>query len=227
MTKSALASTLDQLQQGLDPLLRESGFGKSNRTYNRTTADGLAHVIDFQMGRFDPPGTTHIPGLRENLYGLFSVNLGVYVPEVARHHGGGEAKSVVHDHNCCIRTRLGRGTRRESWWKISADEPLVTQLLQRFQNEAFPLFQRFENRDQILNEFQTATDNTDLMLVPRIVCAIILLNRGDREKARHLLTAQARDHTRNPHHSAYVVKLAQRLGIVNIEGYHGTENGRR
>ena len=47
------------------------------------------------MGSFDPPGTTHIPGLRENLYGRFTVNLGVYVPEVARNHGGGEAKSPV------------------------------------------------------------------------------------------------------------------------------------
>jgi uncharacterized protein DUF4304 len=213
MTKSTPAGTLDQLQQGLDPLLRQTGFRKSNRTYNRTTADGLTHVIDFQMGRFDPPGTTYIPGLRENLYGLFCVNLGVYVPEVARHHGGGEAKSVVHDRNCCIRTRSGRGTRGESWWKISADEPLINELLRRFQNEAFPLFQRFENRDQILNEFQTATDNTDLIIVPRIVCAIILLNRGDREKARHLLTAQARDHTRNPRHTAYVIDLARRLGV--------------
>jgi Domain of unknown function (DUF4304) len=122
MTKSALTGTLDQLQQGLDPLLRESGFRKSNRTYNRTTADGLTHVIDFQMGRFDPPGTTYIPGLRENLYGLFSVNLDVYVPEVARYHGGGEAKSVVRDGNCCIRTRLGHARNKEHWWKISADE---------------------------------------------------------------------------------------------------------
>ena len=97
-------------------------------------------VIDFQMGRFDPPGTTFIPGLRENLYGLFTINLGVYVPEVARHHGGGEAKSVVRDGNCCIRTRLGRTTRKDSWWKISADETVVTELLERFQNEAFPLF---------------------------------------------------------------------------------------
>ena len=213
MTKSALTSALDKVQLGLDPLLRESGFRKSNHTHNRTTADGLTHVIDFQMGRFDPPGTTFIPGLRENLYGLFTINLGVYVPEVARHHGGGEAKSVVRDGNCCIRTRLGRTTGKDSWWKISADETVVTELLERFQNEAFPLFQRFENRDQILKEFQTATDNTDLMRTPRIVCAIILLNRGDREKARHLLTAQARDHSRIPRHTAYVIDLARRLGV--------------
>lgn len=213
MTKSDFAGTLDNLQKRLDPLLRDAGFRKSSRTYNRTTADDLTHVIDFQMGRSDPPGTTHIPGLRENLYGLFTVNLGVYVPEVARHHGGGEAKSVVYDGNCCIRTRLGRGTGTETWWKISDDEALATELRQRLQNEAFPLFQRFENRDQILDEFETASDNTDLIRTPRIVCAIILLNRSERERAHHLLTAQARNQAINPRHKTYVVDLALRLGI--------------
>jgi hypothetical protein len=213
MARSDLTGTLDKLQQSLDPLLRECGFRKSNRTYNRTTADGLTHVIDFQMGKFDPPGTTYIPGLRENLYGLFSVNLGVYVPEVASHQGGGEAKSVVRDRNCCIRTRLGHARNKEHWWKISADESLIIELLERLRNEAFPLFQRFETRDQILSEFQAATANTNLMAVPRIVCAIIFLNRGERERARQLLTEQAREDTRNPRHTAYVIDLARRLGV--------------
>jgi hypothetical protein len=212
MTKSDLAGTFDNLQKRLDPLLRDAGFRKSSRTYNRTTADGLIQVIDFQMGRSDPPGTTHIPGLRENLYGMFTVNLGVYVPEVARYHGGGEAKSAVRDGNCCIRTRLGHGTQTQ-WRKISDDEALVAELRQRLENEAFPLLARFENRDQILNEFETASDNTGLIRTPRIVCAVILFDRGDRERAHHLLTAQARDQTINSRHKTYVVDLARRLGI--------------
>ncbi|HET8919950.1 MAG TPA: hypothetical protein VFN27_09750, partial [Xanthobacteraceae bacterium] len=64
-----------------------------------------------------------------------------------------------------------------------------------------------------LSEFRTATDNTELMTVPRIVCAVILLNRGEREQARDLLAAQAREHTRNPGHPAYVISLAKRLGV--------------
>lgn len=96
---------------------------------------------------------------------------------------------------------------------MSASDALVSALRERLQNDAVPLFQRFENRDQILGEFRTATKNTELMAVPRIVCAIILLNRGEREEAQHLLTAQARDPTRNPGHQAYVVALAKRLEI--------------
>lgn len=214
MGKSALAASLDTLQAGLTPLLRQAGFRKHGRAYNRTTTDGLTQVIGFQMGAFDPPGTTYIPGLRENLYGRFTVNLGVYVPEVARHQGGGEAKSVVHDYNCCIRTRLGRGANKELWWEISSSETLVADFQERLQNEALPFFQRFESRDQILSKFRGATDNTELMAVPRIVCAIILLNRGEPEAARVLLAAQASDHTRNPRHATYVIDLAKRLGIA-------------
>jgi hypothetical protein len=213
VSKSPLAVSLDALQGQLHSSFRQAGFRKHGRTYNRSTSDGLTHVVGFQMGAFDPPGTTYIPGLRENLYGRFIVNLGVYVPEVARNHGGGEPKSVIHDYNCCIRTRLGRTDSKEFWWKVSTSDVLAAELLQRFENEVLPFFQRFESRDQILREFGAEPDNTPLMAVPRIVCAIILLGQGDREAARSLLAAQAREHTRNPHHPVYVVGLAKRLGI--------------
>lgn len=204
---------MDEVQARLNPLLKQSGFRKHGRTHNRITTDGLTHVVGFQMGSFDPPSTTYIPGLREHLYGRFTVNLGVYVPEVARDHGGGEAKSVVHDYNCCIRTRLGRSADKELWWTVSANDALVFELQDRLENEAMPFLQRFENRGQILGEFRTATDNSELMTVPRIVCAIILLTRGERDEAHSLLTTQARDHTRNPAHLAYVIALAKRLGV--------------
>lgn len=212
MSKSALAVSLDALQSHLNPLLREAGFRKHGRTYNRTTTDGLTHVLGFQMGAFDPPGTTYIPGLRDNLYGRFTINLGVHVPEVARNLGAREAK-YIRDYNCSIRTRLGRVGNKDFWWTISAIEPLVSDLQERLRSEALPFFQRFETRDQILTEFLTATDNTEIMAAPRIVCAIILLDRGDREAARELLAAQAREHTRNPRHPAYVIDLATRLGV--------------
>src|SRR5262249_28454085 len=81
-------------------------------------------------------------------------------------HGGREAKSVVHEYNCCIRTRLKRKANKDLWWTISDDGPLVAEISELIQAEALPLFQRFENRDQILDEFQAAPDSTELMAVP-------------------------------------------------------------
>jgi hypothetical protein len=81
--KSDIAKSLDGLQAKLRPVLKDYGFRARGRTFNRTTSDGLTQVVNLQMGRFDPPGTTYVPGLRDNLYGKFTVNLGAFVPEVA------------------------------------------------------------------------------------------------------------------------------------------------
>jgi hypothetical protein len=213
MVKSELVAGMDELQQRLTPRLRQFGFSKHGRTHNRTTSDGLTQVVGFQMGSFDPPGTTYIPGLRENLYGRFAVNLGIYVPEVARHHGGGEPKKIIRDYNCCIRSRLGRSAKGEPWWAISYYDTVADEIGRLLEIEAFPLFRRFECRDQILAEFSYVADNNDLIAVPRIVCALILFERGERGAAQRLLALQARDHTRNPGHPAYVADLARRLGI--------------
>jgi hypothetical protein len=64
-------------------------------------------IVGIQMRPSGPPGTVELPGLRESLHGWFTVNLGVYIPEVALYHGGGEAKSWIQDYHCAIRTRLG------------------------------------------------------------------------------------------------------------------------
>jgi hypothetical protein len=81
--KSDLAKTLDELQGKLRSALAEYGFRARGRVLNRRTSDGMTEVVQIQMGSFDPPGTTYVPGLRENRYGKFAINLGVFVPEVA------------------------------------------------------------------------------------------------------------------------------------------------
>jgi len=120
--KSDLARTLDELQAKLRPTLKEWGFRARGRGFNRTTSDDLTEVIQLQMGSFDPPGTTYIPGLRENRYGMFTVNLGVFVPEVAEQYGSGAPKSFIQEYHCCVRTRLPLlgPEHRDVWWEISA-----------------------------------------------------------------------------------------------------------
>ena len=71
--KSDLGKTLDELQAKLRPALNDWGFRARVRAFNRATSDGLTEVVKLQMGRFDPPGTTYFPGLRENLYGKFNL----------------------------------------------------------------------------------------------------------------------------------------------------------
>ena len=112
MPKSRYAEAIDAVQRELRDFFKERGFQRRSRSYNRPTVDGLTQVLTVQMGASDPPGTTYIPGLRENLHGLCTVNLGVYVPEVARFHGGGVVKSWVHEYHCCVRSAGARSVPR-------------------------------------------------------------------------------------------------------------------
>ena len=209
---------MDSIQQGVRPLLKKAGFRVIGRTFNRGTPDGLTQVVRFQMGSFDPPGTTYIPGLRENLYGRFTVNLGVYVPEVAKHHGGGEAGKVVQDYHCCVRCRLGEvgSENADLWWLLSPTDELVQEMCDRLAHHAFPFLARFESRDAILREWAEVENNQFGGSPPRIVKAIILVERGLTDQARALLAAQAQE-TLNPGHPAYVRDLAQRLGVGDLD----------
>ena len=217
-TKTTESAVMDSIQQGVRPLLKAAGFRANGRTFNRITSDRLTQVIRFQMGSFDPPGTTYIPGLRENLYGRFTVNLGVYVPEVARHHGGGEAGKIVQEYHCCVRARLGEvgPENADLWWPLSPSDALKEEMCDRLIHHALPFLMRFESRDAILHQWASVENNQFAGSPPRIVKAIILVERGLAEEARTLLAAQAQE-THNPGHPAYVRALAQRLGVGGLD----------
>lgn len=214
MTESEFKKALDSVQASLRPLLKERGFKVRGRSFNCTTQDGLTQVINFQMGASDPPGTTYIPGLRENLHGLFTINLGVYIPEVAALHGGGSAKSWVQEYQCSIRDRLGpvSGSDKDVWWHARVDPVIVQDIQTCLIDYGFPFLDRFSTRDFILAELHGQGKNLRHCVVPRIVCAIIHANRNETEIARLLLTEQTKE-TWNPRHPDYVRDLAQRMGL--------------
>jgi Domain of unknown function (DUF4304) len=217
MPKSSFAEAVDEVQDALKPYLRARGFKARGRSFNRTTDDGLTQVIGIQMGASDPPGTTYIPGLRENLHGLFAINLGVYVPEVAEQTGS-EAKSWVQEYHCCVRSRLGEliGEGKEVWWQTRAAVDVVTDLQRSFELAGFPFLERFESRDRILAEWAGRSQNMGASRPPRIVSAIILAKRGMQKQARELLSQQAHE-TRNSGHPQYVRQLAESLGLGRLD----------
>ncbi len=214
MTKTAIAVEFDQLQKLLKPQMKRWGFKVRGRTFNRTTDDGLTQVVNLQMGSSDPPGMTYIPGLREDLHGWFTVNLGVYVPEVARDHGGGEAGTFVQVYHCCARERLGEvgPEKKDLWWKVECSPAMQDEVEGRLSRDALPYFDRHASRDAILRACARGDRVLGIGGPARIVAALILNERGDKERARALLARQARGR-QHPGHSEYVRGLAERLGL--------------
>ena len=207
---------MDEFQLALTPLLRHDGFRKRGRTYNRTTPDGLVQVVSLQMGAFDPPGTLHIKGLRENLHGLFTVNLGVYVPELAERRGRA-ARDWVKDYDCAIRQRLGSllSEQVDEWWPISSSPDLVREVWRALSEVGIPFLDSFGSRDGILRMWDGVSENLSGGEPPRIVLAVIQLERGNREEARRLLAAQARE-SDVAAHTEYVHRFAATLGLAPL-----------
>lgn len=215
MPASEFVKSLDEIQRAFRPSLKEQGFKVRGRTFNRVTEDGLTQVINLQMGASDPPGTTYIPGLRENMHGLFTVNLGVYIPEVLELHGGGPAKSWVQEYYCSIRSRLGRAgdTTQDLWWHARNPSDAVADIQPLLLSYGLPFLDRFGSRDLILGELEGHGDNLEYCAVPRIICAIILTRRGQVDSARSLMAAQTLESRHNRNHPTYVRELAVRMGL--------------
>ena len=219
MPKSKYHEAVDAIQATLRPWLIERSFRVRGRAFNRVTDDGLTQVVSIQMGPFEPPGTVPIPGLREDLHGWFTVNLGVYVPEVALHQGGG-AKSWVREYHCAIRARLGQvcSDGQDVWWRAEASPEVIAAVRERLLVGGLPWLDRFAGRGRILDQYRDRS-SAPLGAPPRIVMAIILAARGDSDAARALLVAQASDSTvLNPHHAGYVRELSLKLGLGRLDG---------
>jgi hypothetical protein len=219
MGKSAFVFAVDGIQKALRVFLKTYGFKNRGRTFNRVTEDGLTQVINIQMGASDPPGTTYFPGLRENMHGLFTINLGVYVPEVARYFGGGEAKSWVQEYKCCVRARLGEvsGAQSDVWWHARFDDAVIADIRSRLEQYGLSFLDSYSTRDMILTEWHDRSENLGDSHPPRIVMAIILAERGQKERARALLARQVLE-TRNPGHANYVRSLASKLSVGSLDG---------
>ena len=212
---SEFVKAVDSIQRALRPTLKQHGFNVRGRTFNRVTDDGLTQVINLQMGPSDPPGTTYVPGLTQNLHGLFTVNLGVHIPEVAEATIGGAAKTWVQDYDCAIRERLGpaSGSTQDVWWHARDTSEVLADVQPLLLTYGLAFLDRFRTRDMILDELAGHGDNLTHCAVPRIVSAIILTKRGRTDAARSLMVAQASESTRNPGHATYVRELAQQLGL--------------
>ena len=61
LVTSAAAQAMNGIVAAIHPLLKDLRYRKRRNTFNRVMhPDGLIHVINFQMGPFDPPGTAEI-----------------------------------------------------------------------------------------------------------------------------------------------------------------------
>ena len=222
MSKSPIVTRLDEIQCGIGKALEPLGFKRKGRTFRRETDHEVLQIIAFQAGPFElgPPLPPQVSHLRPDLYGKFTINLGVFVPEIhERTNPPVSMKRVISDAHCSIRTRLPHiGEGEEIWWSIldCADRDIddITALLMHV---GVPFLNRFKTRDLIVRDWISENGR-----IGRLDVAMILLRRGERLGAKRLFA----DHLRKSeaegsepyrqNHRRYVHELATRLGLGEL-----------
>ena len=229
---TAASLLMKEVVAHVQPVLKAAGYRKRTHTFNRTVEPGLIQVVKYQMGPYDPPGLVEIPGLRENLYGLFSVHLGVFVEEAWRldvgrfgPDGPPAVKDWVNDYDCQLRRLVDNlaGESMNYMWPL--DDPSVgPAMVEVLHSDAFLWFDRFGSRATILAALENApTDSYEVTGEgpDRLLATRMRLGAGDRERAQQLFddwVGHCRARVRSERHLRgpldYLTDFAGRVGLT-------------
>ena len=202
------------------PLMKKAGFRKRRHTFNRSREGGVVAVFNFQMGASGPPGTNEIPGLRDNLYGKFTANLGIAIEEMWKidHPSASEPfPPFVNEYECDVRSRLGQlmTPSVDAWWSLEGKvERVGHEVAELVESVGLPWLDRFDTRRGITTAWERHEPiSSDGRLA--LIVAMIYLHEGQLERGqRTFLDYYGRPH--NSHHSQWLRRLAPQIGIAGL-----------
>ncbi|MCG6191490.1 DUF4304 domain-containing protein [Maribellus maritimus] len=212
LNKEELKTNLDNIQKEIFQFLKPLGFKKKGRTFNRQTEDGIYQVINIQSGRYEFGDKYVIPGIRENFYGKFTVNLGVMVKEIYELEGHNKPKDIYQDYDCQIRERLPHLTiKQDHWWALSDDSiKTAREVVDGLNSHGLDWLNKFETRDKICRNLGNVEGGSPRA---KLDVALIELHRN-RAKAEKLFQDYYHNIEIKNGHKEYVKGLADRLGIT-------------
>jgi len=218
--KSEYVQAMEAVVASTAPVMKTSGFRKRRHAFNRSREDGVVAVLNFQMGSSEHPGSYEIPGLKDNLYGKFTVNLGIAFEEMWKIDLSSASKAFppfVNEYECHLRLRLGELTRNggDAWWSLkSAGDRVAREVAGLIEGFAIPWLERFDTRRAVLTawERQERISREDRLA---LVIATIYLHEGQAESAQRTFI----EYWRTPHNAQHVEwlrHLAPRFGIASL-----------
>jgi hypothetical protein len=197
---SAADRWLDALIDGyLDPVLRERGFFRQDRTWNRDLG-AVRHVIDVQTDASDDSDRSPIPS-------RFTINLAIFVP-AHKTWLGKSPPAFVLEVDCPVRQRIGQimPSGVDRWWfiRLGPAMPNVgTEVANSLLNYGLP----FLNRHDSLEHVAAWIEQPRHYHAP--LRAAIRATLGDRDGARDILDKLDRDGWHD-----VVVELKSRFGLA-------------
>jgi hypothetical protein len=215
-TKSPVVEKMDSIQKQVGHFLKLKGFKKVGRSFNRSAMDGIVHVVGFQMGEY-PIGNYVVPGLRENLYGKFTVNLGVSLPCVLLAERGNLPKSSVHDYDCEIRGRLSSiaNIGPDVWWPLDDSiSETADQIISHLSKSGLSFFENYSSYDLVLGSYQKfdgfPNQNAGRAALGAAITAWAIGDRSQSDKLFETALAHA-DSTNHKGFRSHIILLKGRL----------------
>jgi len=220
--KSPIVVRLDEIQSRIGKSLQPLGFKRKGRTFRRETDHEVLQIIALQAGPFEigPPLPPSVSYMRPDLYGKFTINLGVFVPEIHERTNPPVTKSrVINDAYCSIRTRLSHiGEGEDVWWSVlDCDDEDIEDIIALLLHVGIGFLDRFRTRELIVRDWISENER-----IGRLDVAMILLRHGDKQGARrlfedHLKVSEAEgSEPFRVNHRSYVRELAARLGLGEL-----------
>ena len=108
---SEIAKRIDAIiKEGLAPLLKNEGFKKKARYFDREHENRI-ELINIQASKWN-----------EGNEGQFTVNVGVYYPEIEKVTDALPVNGLPKEFDCTIRERIGHLSQdnKDTWWKINS-----------------------------------------------------------------------------------------------------------
>ena len=212
-----MARRMGAVVVAVGPEIRAAGFRKFRHTFNRSPETGLVHVVNFQMGPYEPPGTISVPGLREDMYGMFAINFGIFLEEIGRAFNVLPKNEVVHEYHCEIRGRAGRlSMKNKEWWFRLDREPerVAAETSEALGNEVIPFLDAMSNRRAILDAWFRG--ELSGLMSPRspLAMAVVLKQVGEIDEARRLTSDYLEKGPHGPAHVEWATERARALDLV-------------
>jgi hypothetical protein len=209
MAKTVFAKKLDLIQAEAHNFLNQFGYREKGRTFTKSLDSGLIHVINFQMGK-----NYHFQTGKSPLAGKFTINLGVFIPEIYRAIWDKEATNITHG-NCEITKRIGllASSPKDLWWDLKKNKrKLSKNVLMHLDKYGLPYLNQFNTQEDIILEWYEHGESIGLPPRAGLSIAILLANSGNHKEARRLLISEYKNNIERPY-AENVIRISKRIGI--------------
>lgn len=218
--KNNYKAALDEIQSKIFIELKDKGFKKKGRTFNRKVDENIIQVINFQSGKYElKPNKSPAFFIERNLYGKFTINIGVVVLPLRKletKHDD-EPKSFYQEYECLVRTRLPMLVSGEDdWWNIDLK---ALKTIEDINNIYIPKGLKWLEQINSIDKIIENLGKIGYGCTPRYKFDIALLVWTKNKEQGHKLCQEYYDSLidEKQGHKNYIKELTKKIGINLID----------